>query len=177
MRDLAPQASGWLGTTAGTTADGRFVAAVRFDSAESARRNADRPAQSQWWEKTSALFTGEVTFHDCTEVLTLGDGGSDDAGFVQVIEGQAEPDRLRTMAAESASALRVYRPDVLGGTIGLHGDGGFTEVVYFTSEAAAREGEQRQPPPEIQAEMAETFPDPATLTFLDLKTPLLYSPR
>jgi antibiotic biosynthesis monooxygenase (ABM) superfamily enzyme len=59
---LAAGAPGWLGSTAGVTEDGRFVALARFDSAEAARRNSDRPEQGQWWMETSKLFTGEVTF-------------------------------------------------------------------------------------------------------------------
>ncbi|MFW5899005.1 MAG: hypothetical protein ACOCUN_00905, partial [Jiangellaceae bacterium] len=46
--DLAPGASGWLGSTAGVTSDGRFVALVRFESEEAARRNSDRPEQGRW---------------------------------------------------------------------------------------------------------------------------------
>ena len=44
---LAPGAHGWLGSTAGVTEDGRFVALARFESAEAARRNNDRPEQGQ----------------------------------------------------------------------------------------------------------------------------------
>src|SRR3954470_3627397 len=40
---LAPGATGWLGSTAGMTPDGRMVAIVRFDSEEHARVNSDRP--------------------------------------------------------------------------------------------------------------------------------------
>ena len=42
-QDLAPGATGWLGSTGGVTEDGRFIAAVRFESAEAARRNSERP--------------------------------------------------------------------------------------------------------------------------------------
>ncbi len=47
VRDLAPGAAGWLGSTAGVTEDGRFVALVRFASEEEARRNSDRPEQDR----------------------------------------------------------------------------------------------------------------------------------
>ncbi|MGH8826627.1 MAG: hypothetical protein ACRDVZ_03295, partial [Jiangellaceae bacterium] len=59
--DLAPGATGWLGSTAGVTEDGRFVALVRFESEEAARRNSDRPEQGAWWAETSQLFIGEAT--------------------------------------------------------------------------------------------------------------------
>src|SRR5882757_9341192 len=74
-REISPDAHGWLGTTSGATDDGRFIAVVRFESEEAARRNSDRPDQSQWWVETSKLFGGEVTFHDCRQVDTFGQGG------------------------------------------------------------------------------------------------------
>ena len=36
-----------------------------------------------------------------------------------------------------------------------HEDGRWTQVIYFTSEAEAREGERKEPPPEWQATMEE----------------------
>src|SRR5690349_19935244 len=63
---LAGGAMGWLGSTAGITEDGRFVALVRFDSEDAARRNSDRPEQHQWWMETSKLFGGDVSFRDST---------------------------------------------------------------------------------------------------------------
>ena len=53
-QELAPGAEGWLGTTAGVTDDGRFIALARFDSAQAARRNSDRPEQGEWWDQLSA---------------------------------------------------------------------------------------------------------------------------
>jgi len=50
--------------------------------------------------------------------------------------------------------------------------------MYFTSEAEAREGERKEPPPELQAHMEEmqrlSIGEPE---FFDLKQPWLYSPR
>ena len=43
IRDLAPGAAGWLGSTSGVTEDGRSITVVRFESEEDARRNSDRP--------------------------------------------------------------------------------------------------------------------------------------
>ncbi|HEV8557426.1 MAG TPA: hypothetical protein VGR06_13630, partial [Actinophytocola sp.] len=80
VEGLAPGASGWLGSTAGVTDDGRFVALVRFESEEAARRNSDRPSQDQWWTETSKLFSGDATFHDCRDAERFLRGGSDDAG-------------------------------------------------------------------------------------------------
>ncbi len=74
VRDLSGGAIGWLGSTAGVTADGTGIAVARFESADAA----------------------------C-----------------------------------------------------LHGEGGFTRAEYFTSEAEARVGERKRPPPEAQASLEE----------------------
>lgn len=45
-KELAPGASGWLGTTGGVTNDGQLFIMVRFESAEAARANSERPEQT-----------------------------------------------------------------------------------------------------------------------------------
>ena len=168
---------GWLGTTAGVTDDGRTVAVVRFESEEAARRNSERPEQARWWDETSRHFAGDVAFHDCPRTVRFLDGGSDDAAFVQVIQGRTtDVDRMIESMEQASDALRELRPDVIGGTVALHGDGGFTQVVYFTSETAAREGERKEAPPELKAmdeEAATLFSD---TTYFDLRQPWLHSP-
>jgi hypothetical protein len=175
--EIAPRVSGWLGSTGGATADGTAIAVVRFESEEAARHNSHTPEQEQWWAQASACFAGDVTFHDCREAFTFLGGGSDQAGFVQIIQGRVDdPERVHRFMDQSDAGLRAHRPDVLGGLVALHGDGGFTQVVYFTSEAAAREGERKESPPEMQeqdAEMASMFTD---AVFLDLPHPWLHSP-
>src|SRR5262245_64250937 len=154
--ELAPGAPGWLGTTAGVTDDLRAIAVVRFASEEDARASSERPEQAQWWAETSQLWGDEVEFHDCTEVLTFLGGGSDDAGFVQVIQGRVNDEaKLRAMMARADEDIARDRPDVLGGTLAMHADGGFTQVVYFASEEAARAGEKSEQTPEAQARNAE----------------------
>ena len=37
-----------------------------------------------------ALIDGPMEFHDCDDVTLMMDGGSDDAGFVQVIRGKVD---------------------------------------------------------------------------------------
>jgi hypothetical protein len=71
------------------TEDGRFVALARFESAEAARRNSDRPEQGQWWMETSKFFTGEITFADSSDVTADVTGDPDTAGFVQVMQATA----------------------------------------------------------------------------------------
>jgi hypothetical protein len=178
-RELAPGATGWLGSTAGVTEDGRFIALARFESQEAARRNSDRPEQDRWWAETAKLFSGEATFNDSSDVTVDLAGDPDQAGFVQVIQGRgSDPDRARElMGRDSSAAWAAYRPEILGSVAVGHQGGAYTMAVYFTSEAEAREGERKQPPPELQAEMDEL----AALTvgepeFLDLRQPWLYSP-
>jgi hypothetical protein len=175
----APGAVGWLGSTAGVTDDGTFIALVRFESDDAARRNSDRPEQHQWWMETAKLFSGDVTFHDCREVLQFGRGGSDDAGFVQVIQGRVrDVERMRELNEQSDSVWGDFRPDVIGGIVAMHGDGGYTNAVYFTSEEAAREGERQEPPAELKALIDEEMAlHEGELTFLDLREPWLRSPR
>jgi hypothetical protein len=178
--DLAPGAQGWLGTTAGVTSGGAFIALARFESPQAARRNSDRPEQHQWWMETSKLFSGEVTFHNCEEVDEFARGGSDEAGFVQVIQGKVrDVQRMRELGRRiQAEGMNDLRPDVIGGTVALHGDGGYTMAVYFTSEQAARKGERTEPPANLRALMEEErslhVGEPA---YLDLPMPWLYSRR
>jgi hypothetical protein len=176
--EIAPQASGWLGTTSGVTADGRGIAVVRFESADAAQHNSERAQQQEWWSKASLSFAGDVVFHNCPETFTFLAGGSDDAGFVQVIQGRGgDPAKLRAMMSGSESEMRAARPDVIGGVVALHDDGGFTQVVYFTSEAAARAGERsdnQRDSSEAEHEMASMFAD---AIFFDLTEPQLFSAR
>ena len=178
VRDLSVDATGWLGSTAGVTADGTGIALARFESADAARRNSERPKQGQWWAETAEPFDGDVTFHDCAQVHLLGQGGSDDAGFVQVMQGRyADQEKAVDLLQRSEEPLRALRPDVIGGELCLHGDGGFTQAVYFTSESEARVGEKRQPPAEVQAWLDEEAAITADLIFFDLTDPWLHSPR
>jgi len=78
QRDLRPGATGYLGSTWGTTDDGRFVATIRFDSADDARRSSERAEQGKWWSEMEKDVS-DVEFDDCSSVLALLGGGSDDA--------------------------------------------------------------------------------------------------
>jgi hypothetical protein len=179
IEELAPGAVGWLGTTAGVTDDGTFIALARFESESAARRNSERPEQDKWWGETAPLFSGDVTFQDSVQVDVDTAGDPDAAGFVQVMQGQtSDPQRARELMMQDPDAWRDFRPDVLGSLSVGHAEGEFTTAIYFTSEAEARQGEQKEPPEEIKAVMDEmgalTVGD---VTYLDLKEPWLYSPR
>jgi hypothetical protein len=179
IEELSPGASGWLGSTAGVTDDGRFVALARFESEDAARRNSDRPEQDTWWSEVSGLFDGEVTFSDSRGVIDDVAGDPDAAGFVQIIRGRgSDPDRAREFMQQDSQAWAEFRPDVIGSLAIEHDGGAYTMAMYFTSEAEAREGERKEPPAELKAQMEEM--DALSIgvpEFYDLKEPWLYSPR
>jgi hypothetical protein len=177
--ELRPGAIGYLGSTIGITDDGTFFAVARFESAAAAAQNGDRPEQGRWWEETSRLFDGEVSFRDSEDVLVEMQGDPGSAGFVQVMQGRVtDAARAReVMAAIPSEVMAAYRPDVLGSLLITHDDGAWTQVVYFTSEADAREGEHREPPTEMQNAMEELGKlSVGETTFLDLPDPLLQTP-
>ena len=177
--ELAPGAEGWLGTTAGVTADGRFIAAARFSSEAAARRNSDRPEQDRWWSETARLFDGEPSFDDSDDVEVDTNGDPAAATFVQVMQGRSsDPERARQLMAEDSTDWSSFRPDMLGSLAVGHDGGAYTMVMWFTSEAEARQGEAKEPPPELKAQMEEM----GTLSvgqpeFFDLTDPWLYAPR
>jgi hypothetical protein len=55
--------------------------------------------------------------------------------------------------------------------------GAYSMAVYFTSEAAAREGEPKEPPPELKGQMEELAALSVGEPELDLKQPWLYAPH
>jgi hypothetical protein len=180
MARLAPDAEGWLGSTAGVTEDGMSVAVVRFASAEAARRNSARAQQGEWWSGMSKQFLGDVTFHDCSEVVSVRAGGSDDAGFVQVMQGRTRDlPRLREVDAMFEQRFPDLRPELLGYFVAVHDDedGAFTLTAYFTSEEAARAGEREEPPAEAAELLREEMQLMQDVVFLDLREPWLHSPR
>jgi hypothetical protein len=173
-RDLQPGAIGYLGSTGGCTTDGDCILIARFESEEAARRNSDRPEQGAWWAATEELFDGPVTFHDTTDVQVMSHGSLDDAHFVQVMEGHVtDRSRADALTQESDDVLTEERPDLLGSVTAYYGDGDYTELAYFTSEADARQGEAKDMPPEMEkayAEFQETF---QVDRYLDIREPWL----
>ena len=172
--ELAPDAEGWLGSTGGVTDDGRFIAVVRFQSEQLARRNSDRQEQGAWWSELSKHLA-EVVFHDSARVHTYKDGGSDQAGFVQVIQGHTEDmERLAELGRAQEQTPAEQAPHILGMTVAEHADrpGDFTQTVYFTSEEEARRFE-RERPAESEPEILGLMRD---LRYFDLREPWLGSP-
>ena len=175
--ELAPGAAGWLGSTGGVTDDGRLIALARFESADAARRNSERPEQDRWWRKTAELLDGDAGFAD-SEIVTLDlVGDPDKAGFVQVMRGRGtDPERAMELMSQDSQKWADFRPEILGTVAVGHEGGGYTVAIYFTSEAEARAGERKEPPPELAARMEEMNKlmsgEPE---FLDLEHPWIYS--
>jgi hypothetical protein len=168
--DIRPGATGYLGSTAGMT-DGNFIIVARFDSQEDAMKNSARPEQDAWWQETSKYLT-DTQFADCTDVDLMHDGGSDKAGFVQIIRGHSkDKDKTRQMGRQMETELSKMRPDVIGGVVAWHGDGSdFTQVVYFDSEQEARKNESSDSNDGPPAEWMDLFEN---MTYIDLTDPLL----
>ncbi len=172
-RDVSPGATGWLGGTYGFTDDDLFVGVVRFESREAATANSERPEQGAWAQRMIAIMDGPMEFHDCDDVTLFLDGGSDQAGFVQIIRGKVDdPQRLKAMFADT-DTLHEMRPDIIGGTLAIEADGTFTECVAFTSEEAARAGEQLDAPEEVRDVMEYAMAD---AKFFDLHHPWFETP-
>jgi hypothetical protein len=173
--EVRPGAVGFLGGTGGIAEDGTFVLFARFADEASARANSDRAEQGAWWEQTIDCFDGEPTFRESSDVRLLLDGGSDDAGFVQVMEGTAV-DRAKAEAFETPELLeqlRAARPELLGGLRAWFEGGAFADVVYFTSEDSAHQGETSSEFAGPQQEYLDLYKD---VTFIDLRDPILNGP-
>jgi hypothetical protein len=98
------------------------------------------------------------------------EGGSDDAGFVQVIRGRVdEPARMRSLLEQSSGTLHEARPEILGGTLAIEDDGTFTETVAFTDESTARAHESDEMSEQMQAQMDQAHMH--DLQYLDLHHP------
>ena len=156
-QEVKAGASGFLGGTAGVTADSEFIALARFESEEAAKTNSERPEQSKWWEETSQ-YLDNAMFHDCREVQLSSGGGSDEAGFVQVMQGKTtDMNKARELDAQMEDRMKDIRPDVIGSVTAVHPENGrYTTAIYFTSEAEARAKEKEmQNNEEFQKSMAE----------------------
>jgi hypothetical protein len=170
-REIKPGAHGYLGSTGGVTPDGRGMTMVRFESEADAQANSDRPEQGAWWNEASKAFGDDVTFHNCNEVEIILGGGNNSAGFVQVLQGRTKNQAaMRKTAKEIQDELHAVRPDILGVVIAYHGDGGFTQAIYFSTQDAARTGERAmQDKPELAERLRATID--GDLAFFDLNEP------
>ena len=173
QRELRPGAIGYLGVTAGVAADGRTVAIVRFEDEASARANSERPEQSAWFEGMAKLYDGEPTFTESSDVTEWMGGGSNDAGFVQVMKSIGV-DRSQVEKMDAAfEPFADQRPDLLGGLRIWTGPDSCIDVAYFTSEEEARKGEQADVPDEMKKLMGDFEQALGKTEYLDLTDPQL----
>lgn len=173
--ELKPGATGFLGATQGIAADGTFVTVARFESEAAAQANSERPEHGAWWKNTSTLFDPGATFYDCPRVEASMGGGSDEAGFVQLmIYNPSDADAALAMG-EEFEKLGAMRPDIIGGTTAVATDGTFIDTNYFTSEAEARAAEKQPMMRDVQALMDRFAAIAGPVEFIDLSDPWLVS--
>jgi hypothetical protein len=175
MDELRPGATGYIGTTAGVAADGRAIAVVRFESAEAARANSERPEQGEWWADMEACYDGPVAFTESDDTEQFLAGGSNDAGFVQVMKSDAvDREAVARLDAAFERHAPSWRPDLIGGLRVWTGARSGYDVSYFTSEAEARAGESKEPPAELAKMLGEFEELMAGTEFIDLSEPWLF---
>jgi hypothetical protein len=172
QEEIKPGATGYQGMTGGVTPDGRSISLVRFESEEAAQANSSRAEQAAWWNEMAKAYDGDPTFYNCSEVDHILGGGSNQAGFVQIIQGRAKDQAaMRAMGDRAETELKAARPDILGITVAWHGDGGFTQAVYFKSEADARAAETSSQDDEMGQQYMDLMEGEPT--FFDLPNPML----
>ena len=178
QEQLAADATGWLGSTAGVTLDHRFVLLHRFESEKAARRSAERPAQVAWGRRLEAYMVGPLATLPYPGVRLLKEGDCDKAGFVQVMLGRVtDPRRLAALQPDVERMLRERAPQVLGAALLTAGDdhGSFAQVSYATSEQEALAAERTMSvETAVLLGMVRSYME--RLEFLDLRDPWLLSP-
>jgi hypothetical protein len=169
-QEIKPDAKGYLGSTSGITPDGTSIAIVRFDSEAAAQANSERAEQGAWWNETEKAFAGPVNFTESSDIDVLFDGGSNDAGFVQVMKGKAkDAAAFRKWGKEHEGQLRKIRPDLIGGIDAYQPDGSFISTAYFTSEAEARKNEKAMGDDPMMGEYMSHMD--GEMQFLDITSP------
>jgi hypothetical protein len=173
QQEVRPGAIGYLGATSGVASGGRAFTIVRFEDEASARANSARPEQGAWFEKhLASAYTATPTFTESSDVREFMGGGSDDAGFVQVMKISGV-DRQKLEALDAVfEKFAGERPDIIGGLRAWTGSDSCVDVMYFSSEEDARKGEAADVPEELQQAMAD-FGAMAQVEFLDLPDPQL----
>ena len=173
-QELMPGAEGFLGSTGGLTNDGRMILAARFDSEAAARRNSDRPEQGEFWSRLESHLDGAEFFESTDVTTSQSGGGSDDAGFVQVMQGKVNDiEAARALGKRMEEEMPDRRPDVIGDVNVMSEDGTFYNLIYFTSQEEARKGEKAmsEDPPASMEEWGQLMV--GEMTFWDLEDPWL----
>ena len=171
-QEVKPASKGYLGATGGLTSDGTLIVIARFESEADAEANNDVPEQQQWYAEFEKYLDGEPAFTNYTNVEMDRGGGSDDAGFVQVIRIKGgDVEAFKNLDEEIRDKLNELRPDVIGSVTLWEGDD-VTQVIYFTSEEEARKNESNPEFQEIAGRFMAIGGEPA---FYDLSDPWLAS--
>lgn len=174
LEEVRPGAIGFLGVTFGITADGRAITLARFESTDAARANSERTEQGTWWAETEKCFDGPVDFVESSDITQWLAGGSNDAGFVQVMKSTGVDRQAVEALDDQMAAMVEVRPDVIGGYRAWTGADSCVEVAYFTSEDEARKGEQTDMPPEIAELFEQLQASSGDVEFIDLPSPRLH---
>jgi hypothetical protein len=162
---------GWLGGTYGFTDDDRFIGVGRYESAAAWKQCCAAADAGMWWAAAAEMFDSAPEIHQSEDVMMMLDGGSDAAGFVQVMRGKVgNPDKLRRIMTDQdmTSMLHQARPEIIGATLLIEDDGSFTETISFTDEDSARKGEAMNMPAEVAADLQEAM---AEVNYYDLHNP------
>jgi len=89
------------------------------------------------------------------------------------ITNQDKAAQLIARMGEFEALMAQHRPELRGDVTILHADGTYTDVIYFASEAEAREGEKKPMPAEAEAIFEEFMATMPADEFLDLREPWL----
>ena len=136
FEELRPDTPGLLGSTMGLTLNGRSVSLLRFASTEDAHANAARPEQTAWWNETAKAFDYDLAVRDCADVDSYVDDITS-ATFVALVQGRPkDKGRMCERNAEFASSFREL--GALGMLVGWDAEGGFSNAMFFRTEADAR---------------------------------------
>jgi len=169
--ELTPGVVGFLGSTAGVSTNDDFVVLARYDSAAACTASRARPESEAWWRDLEAFIDGEPVVKESGRVSVL-ISGTDNAGFVQIMEGTGDPAALAALDERFLELAPTYRPDIMGGYRAYFDDGTWADITYFTSETEARAGESREMPAEV-AQLFEEFGRVAGIVaYHDLTEPL-----
>ncbi|MBI3256395.1 MAG: hypothetical protein HYZ59_01255 [Actinobacteria bacterium] len=174
LSELRPGAAGFVGLTSGVSADGRTITIACFESEAAARANSDRPEQGAWWAETAKYYDGEAGFTETSDVQEMLGGPSSKAAFVQIMRSRGVDRDAVARLDELFAEYSPSRPEIIGLLRCWTGPDTCVEAAYFTTEAAARAGEQREMPAELQAAMAESPDSMGTTEFLDLIDALVF---
>jgi hypothetical protein len=162
---------GWLGGTYGFTDDDCFIGVGRYEDRDACAMWCKDPEAAPYWAAAAELFDESCDIFESDDVSIMLAGGSDDAGFVQVMHGRvSDPDRLRHLLTDTTMTTMLHdaRPEIIGATFALQGDGTSTETVAFTDEEAARNGERVHMPEDVAAELEAAM---GAVEYIDLHAP------